>query len=1147
MRKNIRKRATIIILVAALLVGATGAIIWKLGKPSNDATDSFMLLSEGFTNRKVMDEASALAAIDDVAGALGLEDVNQELEVDQVNNVLGHTYYKFQQMHMGLPVYGKSIVVAADECGQALMLSGNIAAVTEGVPVKPTVTSEEIIDSVESYVLEHFSCPARSQISVAPFDADELTIFPVNDSFVLSYVIPVCFNSAQTPGYYELVVSAESGSVLYACPMLYEEVGYMASDIERKSGFPIVKADDGYYLWDAEDQFFVFDLNHQESKYDLHNIWGQVLKDENQDPYTISQWFKGEFVLSDNEIFGDTPAEQEKDFEAGARLLLNVKAASSFFKELGFSNDTRVFLYYRDGYDGGNNALGGMLNSHIGVISMGANTGVDCIDAICHEFTHFVSRSIVTWSGSNETSSISEGLSDIFGEIMEAQIKGQEIDWLMHDTRSIASPGENYITDYMDYTDKLDCHYASTLVSHAAYLMWKGIDGSDAFEPLSTEELANLFYETLYTLPSDCTFSQFRSLVQNTAEYQNLSTKQQLCISNAFFQVGITSAAIPVVKDHLSVDIYGINGLPYDDYTLHVRHNKAENTYDGETVKAKGITFPESGEYQLCVVDNANTDNQTTVTVLAVEHGGAKVIPIFTECGVSKPDGLIWTDTELPLETDTANIDIINGAESALQDFTLTENGSLTNISSERGSESTTSWSTTYNVVGYKSDSLIVSSEISVTDITSGVNNYTNEPYSNSRNYLYSKHYKDGILSCDISSLSSLPFIDTEMSPIDFMNLYLPDSECISDIIKKDSDGNGNTVFTIILQADAITSTNANILGHLIDSLSGMQCYINWTEDPEYGVDGGFDEISMTVTLDHDNRLKSIVIDSIVNVVIQDFFKAKCTLEYNFNYDDYHLPQSSSQQQLHDTLIKYTSSDLNVRELPQHDSKLVGKIDNFYTKLYFYGETKEGIGSDGEKHTWYKIRSDSNITGWVRSDLVISQDANVMYPYVSDNEGADYWKYTDRVLEVQSEPTYNSKLVGKVTDCNTYIHSCYTDLGLVKGVDSDGQLYEWTKVVVNSELQGWVRYDLLVEVSSAAWVDDIFIKNSTVPLNMRAQPQHDSELITSIENADTKMYYWGVSEWGLGSDGIMHEWYQVDVSSTERGWVRSDLVKSVLY
>ena len=85
-----------------------------------------------------------------------------------------------------------------------------------------------------------------------------------------------------------------------------------------------------------------------------------------------------------------------------------------------------------------------------------------------------------------------------------------------------------------------------------------------------------------------------------------------------------------------------------------------------------------------------------------------------------------------------------------------------------------------------------------------------------------------------------------------------------------------------------------------------------------------------------------------------------------------------------------------------------------------------------------------------------------MYPYASDNEGADCWKYTDRVLDVRSEPTYNSKLVGEVTDCNTYIHCCYTGLGLVKGVDSDGQLYEWTKVVVNSELQGWVRNDLLV-------------------------------------------------------------------------------------
>lgn len=255
-------------------------------------------------------------------------------------------------------------------------------------------------------------------------------------------------------------------------------------------------------------------------------------------------------------------------------------------------------------------------------------------------------------------------------------------------------------------------------------------------------------------------------------------------------------------------------------------------------------------------------------------------------------------------------------------------------------------------------------------------------------------------------------------------------------------------------------------------------------------------------------------------------------------------PQNLPAQQPDDILIKNISGNLNVRELPQHDSTLVCTINNFYTRLYFYGETSEGRGSDNKYYIWYKIVTSSNIIGWVRSDLVISQDANVKYPYVSDNEGTDYWKYTSLDLNIRSEPSHDSELVGTVTDCNTYIHGCYPDLGLKTGIGSDGQLHEWIKVIVNSELQGWVRYDLIIETNSVSWVDDIFVKNTTMPLNVRALPQHNSDLVVRLEKNDIKMYYNGISEWGLGSDGVMHEWYQVDISSEERGWVRSDLVKS---
>lgn len=66
---------------------------------------------------------------------------------------------------------------------------------------------------------------------------------------------------------------------------------------------------------------------------------------------------------------------------------------------------------------------------------------------------------------------------------------------------------------------------------------------------------------------------------------------------------------------------------------------------------------------------------------------------------------------------------------------------------------------------------------------------------------------------------------------------------------------------------------------------------------------------------------------------------------------------------------KNTSSSLNLRAMPQHNSNLVISVsDN--RPLYFYGEVKQGYGSDGVIHDWYKVYLGDGITGWARSDLL---------------------------------------------------------------------------------------------------------------------------------------------------------------------------------
>lgn len=61
-------------------------------------------------------------------------------------------------------------------------------------------------------------------------------------------------------------------------------------------------------------------------------------------------------------------------------------------------------------------------------------------------------------------------------------------------------------------------------------------------------------------------------------------------------------------------------------------------------------------------------------------------------------------------------------------------------------------------------------------------------------------------------------------------------------------------------------------------------------------------------------------------------------------------------------------------------------------------------------------------------------------------------------------------------------------------------------------------------------------------MNLRTQSTYNSDLAGTIFG-NTAMQYNGVTGQGLGSDGAMHDWYQVTV--TISGWVRSDLVYSV--
>lgn len=652
MRGESGKKALIFAVIFALIIGIAGAVIWKVRSSSSisNNTDAFILFSDSFTDRIISDQFSALAAIGDVADELGIQDINAEFSNCKEDTVSGNTYYRFYQEYEGIPVYGRSVVVTADENGNSLSLSGNYLC-ADGLDTSPAISEADAIKSADQYYGSN-----------AEIVSDGLTIYSFNDHQPeLAWKLYV--NSGNTM--LCCFISAQTGELLKEQSLTYFNVVedtsrdihvYDAQNSTLENQVIIIDSDGNIYKKNSKKGCWV---NKNEKPVTITNngdCFNMIIYDANNNIIGTG----GEYAVrltTKNIITRLEPADSSS--QKAVNVLSGVEDTYNYYETVlkrhsfdGTFGAIEVCINdYLDG-DTDNAKSYGAFNLPVTVLTFGTDNTL-AIDVVAHEFTHSVSRSIVDWAGNNETDSINEALSDIFGETIESYTTKQEPNW-ENPYRNIRSPGGKCISNYSSYNDSLDCHNASTLVSHAAYLMYNGISGNNPnFEALATENLAHLFYETLFTLPSDCSFSQFRTLAQNMAEIMyhqgRLSYQQTRCVSNAFFQVGIDPSIMPVSKDGLSVDVYDVDGQLYEDYTLYIRHNSgAEKTYSYDNIADDGIHFPTTGNYELCIVDNANTSNQTTITVFVVDRGGVTEMPVFTQCGLATPNATIENKSEQP-------------------------------------------------------------------------------------------------------------------------------------------------------------------------------------------------------------------------------------------------------------------------------------------------------------------------------------------------------------------------------------------------------------------------------------------------------------------------------------------------------------------
>ena len=550
-------------------------------------------ISGGSDVPRVRSAEDAIAVLSDRAEDLGYTNALSELTELHTNTVEGHSYYRLQQNYNGIPVYGRTVVYAADERGELLSVTQNLQDIAEDLSLTPSVSMDQARQGVLAWLSEEY--PETTWTECPDFSLDDAALYIYDMDGAVRLVYEVCFRG------FCVLIDAHTGEVALGYETTMNAGATFQSTGEKIN---VGRTEDGtYVLKDEDTNTYVYTADDQE--------YCTARTDTTPDELHTEKLI---LVTSEDSVFGaGRDSVSRVSMERARAILARVNHIRHFFDELNEGIVDRLILVYDDKLplSDGQNAFANYKrtsreltgealfdedfserNDPFPIISIGTFFSSDpeqYADIIAHEYTHLVTGIIVDWNlDSRFSRSLSEAYSDIFAELYEAYLKKSAPDWIAGDLiddngvtikviRNLADPrsmnyGANVNDDYwMKNSDNI--YTPSTIISHAAYKMWRGypeIPGS----AVSTDDMARLWFTSMLMLPSDAEFSDCRAAVTLAAEHMGLTEAQQRGIAQAFDEAGIyedfDSEICYLVSKDFTLTVYGDDNHPFGNYRIEV-------------------------------------------------------------------------------------------------------------------------------------------------------------------------------------------------------------------------------------------------------------------------------------------------------------------------------------------------------------------------------------------------------------------------------------------------------------------------------------------------------------------------------------------------------------------------------------------------
>ncbi|SHJ57126.1 Zn-dependent metalloprotease [Hathewaya proteolytica DSM 3090] len=507
-------------------------------------------ISGSYSDIKVDSYETALYSLYSLKTAMGISNPFEELKSTSVKSNKKGSIYKFNQVYNGIEVYGKTVVLSVDPQGKTRYLRSNYFPINKDINVIPKTTYEEALKSVEE---KYIGAQAYG-------DEDESKRLYISNYYgKVELVWKVYFdlledNGDLNKGEYRALVSAINDDVIYkTCTTQYDSnIEVKGTDLNNKERtFNIIE---NTHWFSNKVEYMLEDMKRNIRICDAHGA--EIFKNDIYQSSSKNEWTEEQISAM---------ANMKDIYEYYLNTFDRISYDDAWTKITG--NNIRIYL--NTGIE--NNAY---WDSTRKLIAMGKGDGdrfkeislAAAEDVLCHEFTHAIVGYETNLGEINKglPGIINEAYADIFACFYDSNKKGYK-DWIVGEDicsgkgiRDVSDPNSlgdcaefngKYFQDYSNpeyYTKGNDfggVHQNSTIISHAAYLMYKN--------GIGFERLQSLWYESLclgYEVHSD--FWDVRVNVIQAAKNLGFSKAEIGIIEQSFKQVNVTEDCNETYKSY---------------------------------------------------------------------------------------------------------------------------------------------------------------------------------------------------------------------------------------------------------------------------------------------------------------------------------------------------------------------------------------------------------------------------------------------------------------------------------------------------------------------------------------------------------------------------------------------------------------------